>query len=53
MHRFESKLVAEREATLRLKGENILMKNKHERLLQDISDRKDTIKQLGEQEQER
>merc|ERR1719460_1301299 len=40
---FESKLVAEREATLRLKGENILMKNKHERLLQDIGGHKREI----------
>ena len=43
---YESQLIAEREATLRLKGENILMKNKHESLLQDISDQKEEIKTL-------
>ena len=44
LRRYESKLIAEREATLRLKGENILMKNKHEQLQQEILDKKDTIK---------
>ena len=50
---FESQLIAEREATLRLKGENILMKNKHESLLQDIADQKEEIKTLVKRETER
>jgi len=50
---YESQLIAEREATLRLKGENILMKNKHESLLQDIADQKEEIKTLVKRETER
>jgi len=50
---YESQLIAEREATLRLKGENILMKNKHESLLQDIADQKEEIKALVKKETER
>ena len=44
--RYDAKLSAEREATLRLKGENVLMKKRFESLRKDIEDQKEEIKSL-------
>ncbi|CEG40053.1 WD40/YVTN repeat-like-containing domain [Plasmopara halstedii] len=50
--KYEDKLQAEREATLRLKGENGIMKKKFLALQKDIEDQRDQIKVLLETEKE-
>uniref|UniRef100_K3X1G7 Uncharacterized protein n=1 Tax=Globisporangium ultimum (strain ATCC 200006 / CBS 805.95 / DAOM BR144) TaxID=431595 RepID=K3X1G7_GLOUD len=48
--KYEEKLQAEREATLRFKGENGIMKKKFSALQKDIEDQRDQIKLLLEKE---
>jgi WD40 repeat protein len=48
----DSKLHAEKDATLRLKGENGIMKKKFSALQKDIEDQKDNIKTMSEKEEE-
>ncbi|GMF42028.1 unnamed protein product [Phytophthora fragariaefolia] len=50
--KYEDKLQAEREATLRFKGENGIMKKKFSALQKDIEDQRDQIKLLLEKEKE-
>ncbi|KAJ0409484.1 hypothetical protein P43SY_002374 [Pythium insidiosum] len=50
--RYEDKLHAEREATLRFKGENGIMKKKFSALQKDIEDQRDQIKSLLEKEKD-
>ncbi|TMW62220.1 hypothetical protein Poli38472_009713 [Pythium oligandrum] len=50
--RYEEKLQAEREATLRFKGENGIMKKKFSALQKDIEDQRDQIKSLLEKEKD-
>merc|ERR1719440_2281210 len=50
--RYENKLNAEREATLRYKGENGIMKKKFNALQKDIEDQREEIKALLEKEKE-
>jgi cilia- and flagella-associated protein 57 len=50
--RYEDKLQAEREATLRFKGENGIMKKKFSALQKDIEDQRDQIKSLLETEKD-
>ncbi|EEY54552.1 WD domain-containing protein, putative [Phytophthora infestans T30-4] len=50
--KYEDKVQAEREATLRFKGENGIMKKKFSALQKDIEDQRDQIKLLLEKEKE-
>jgi hypothetical protein len=50
--KYEDKLQAEREATLRFKGENGIMKKKFSALQKEIEDQRDQIKLLLEKEKE-
>ncbi|DAZ95763.1 TPA: hypothetical protein N0F65_010265 [Lagenidium giganteum] len=50
--KYEEKLQAEREATLRYKGENGIMKKKFSALQKDIEDQRDQIKLLLEKEKD-
>ncbi|GAB9468347.1 hypothetical protein Gpo141_00005666 [Globisporangium polare] len=50
--KYEEKLQAEREATLRFKGENGIMKKKFSALQKDIEDQRDQIKLLLEKEKD-
>ncbi|GFH28056.1 uncharacterized protein HaLaN_26474, partial [Haematococcus lacustris] len=47
--KYESKLQGEREASLRLKGENGIMRKKFNALQKDIEAQKEEIKNLFEQ----
>ncbi|CAN0368637.1 unnamed protein product [Ectocarpus sp. 12 AP-2014] len=51
-NRFENQLTAEREATLRYKGENGIMKKKFTVLTKDIEDQKEEIRTLHEKEKD-
>ena len=51
-HRYDTQLAAEREATLRYKGENGIMKKKFTVLTKDIEDQKEEIKSLLGKEKE-
>lgn len=48
--KYDSKLHLERDATLRLKGENGIMKKKFSALEKDIEDQKENIKEMAEEE---
>jgi WD40 repeat protein len=50
--KYDAKLAAEREATLRFKGENGIMKKKFSALQKDIEDQREEIKALLEKEKE-
>ena len=50
--KYEAKLAAERELTLRLKGENAIMKKKFSALTKDVEDQKEEIRSLHEKEKE-
>lgn len=50
--KYDFKLHQERDATLRLKGENGIMRKKFSALQKDIEDQKENIKTMGEKEEE-
>ena len=50
--KYDAKLVSEKEATLRLKGENGIMRKKFHALQKDIEDQREEIKGLLEKQQQ-